>query len=337
MAHSLLAVAPVSHPGGAETTLLRLLEGLAARRWTITLATPGPGSVAREGARAGWEAVRLPMGGLQARAGARAVGSWPRAYELAGRHDVVYLNGTVCGRLLPALRRTRVVLHVHDIVDRVPGFWRRADVVLAASNAVAERLVGLAPRVVYPPVQPDPDDVAPPWAPAEGPVIGYVGRIEPRKGVLELARAAPAIHAGAAGARVVLVGDDDYDTDPGYAAAVRASEGVEQYGWIDNASGLMRHLDVLVLPSWREPAGTVLSEAMAVGTPVVATRVDGLPEVVQDGVTGILVEPGRPDELARAVLEVLGRRSEMGDAAARHARRFHTAAYVEHVEQLIAP
>ena len=48
----------------------------------------------------------------------------------------------------------------------------------------------------------------------------------------------------------------------------------------------MRHLDVLVLPSYQEPFGTVLAEAMAVGTPVVATRVDGLPEVVRDGVDG---------------------------------------------------
>ena len=60
----------------------------------------------------------------------------------------------------------------------------------------------------------------------------------------------------------------------------------------------MRHLDVLVLPSHQEPFGTVLAEAMAVGTPVVATRVGGLAEVVQDGVTGRLVAPGDPAALA---------------------------------------
>ena len=115
------------------------------------------------------------------------------------------------------------------------------------------------------------------------------------------------------------------------------SPAVEHYPWSDNASGLMRHLDVLVLPSYEEPAGTVLAEAMAVGTPVVATRVNGLPEVVQDGVTGRLVEPGDVDGLAAAVLEVLDRRTSMGQAAREHARRFRTDRYVEHVEQLIAP
>ena len=77
----------------------------------------------------------------------------------------------------------------------------------------------------------------------------------------------------------------------------------------------MRHLDVLVVPSREEPFGTVLAEAMAVGTPVVATRVGGLPEVVEDGETGVLVEPGDPAALAAGVLEVLDRRAEMGAAA----------------------
>ena len=55
----------------------------------------------------------------------------------------------------------------------------------------------------------------------------------------------------------------------------------------------MRHLDVLVLPSRQEPFGTVLAEAMMAGTPVVATRVGGLAEVVHDGVTGRLVAARR--------------------------------------------
>src|SRR5207244_11501047 len=104
--------------------------------------------------------------------------------------DVVYLNGGVCGRLLPMLSGARTVLHLHDVVERVPFFWRRADVVLAASGAVAARLEGLDARVVYPAVDGDPPDAQPPWPVGEGPVIGYVGRIEPRKGVLGFAQAA---------------------------------------------------------------------------------------------------------------------------------------------------
>jgi starch synthase len=99
----------------------------------------------------------------------------------------------------------------------------------------------------------------------------------------------------------------------------------------------MRHFDVLVAPSLQEPFGTVISEAMAVGTPVVATRVGGLAEVVDDGVTGLLVEPGQPDALAAAVLEVLGRRDAMSTAARQAARRFGADAYADRVEALIRP
>jgi alpha-maltose-1-phosphate synthase len=61
-----------------------------------------------------------------------------------------------------------------------------------------------------------------------------------------------------------------------------------------------------VLPSWYEERGRVLLEAMAVGTPVVATRTGGIPATVQDGVTGLLVPPRDPRRLAAAIDRVLG-------------------------------
>ena len=334
----LIAITPVDHPGGAETTLLRLLAGLSSRNWKITLTTPGRGPLHDAAVAAGYGWERLPLGGLESGAGARAVASWPRARRLAGSADVVYLNGAVCGRLLPTLPRSgaRRILHIHDLVNRVPRFWRRADVVLAASNAVAERLPGLRAEVVYGPVEANPAVSEAPWPTGNGPVIGFVGRIEPRKGPLDLVKAAPAIRRGAPNARIVVVGDDPYGADPAYTRAVTDSAEVEHHGWTENAPGLMRHLDVLVLPSYEEPFGTVLAESMAVGTPVVATRVGGLPEVVEDGVTGRLVPAGDPPALAAAILEVLERRREMGPAAREHARRFDAAAYVDQVERLIS-
>jgi glycosyltransferase involved in cell wall biosynthesis len=333
----ILAVAAVNAPGGAETTLLRLLGRLGERGWQVTLVTPGDGPLRAAGESAGHRCLALPVGGLGAGTGTRAMLSWPRARRLAGEVDVVYLNGTVCGRLLPALAgsRARRVLHVHDLVTRVPRFWRLADLVLAASGAVAARLGSLTSHVVYGPVDADPPTVAPPWPCDEGPVVGFIGRIEPRKGAMDLVRAAPAIRAGAPGARVMVVGEDPYRSDPAYTAAVTGSPEIEHHGWVANAPGLMRHLDVLVLPSYDEPFGTVLAEAMAVGTPVVATRVGGLAEVVDDGVTGRLVAPGDPAALAAAVLEVLRGRDAMGAAARERARRFDGERYAAHVERLL--
>jgi glycosyltransferase involved in cell wall biosynthesis len=334
----MLAVNAVDHPGGAEVGLLRLAARLRDRGWEVTLSSPHAGGPL---AHAGHQHVRLDVGGLGAGEGARAVASWPRALVLAHEFDVVYLNSTVCGRLLPALRAARTVLHVHEIVDRVPRHWHQADVVLADSEAVAARLDGLAARVVLFPVELDPPPAPVPWEtdhgrPA-GPVIGYVGRIDPRKGVLDLVRAAPAIRAAVPGARVVVMGDDPYHAAPDYLAEVRGSTDVEHLPWTANAAGVMRHLDVLVAPSLEEPLGTVPSEAMAVGTPVVATAVGGLTEVVQDGVTGVLVPPGDVDALARGVVRALREGAAMGAAARRAARRFGAEAYADRVEALIAP
>jgi glycosyltransferase involved in cell wall biosynthesis len=220
------------------------------------------------------------------------------------------------------------------MVEHAPRFWRRARLVLADSRAVAARLEGLDPVVVGCPVELDPPHVPAPWN-GGGPIVGFVGRIEPRKAPDVLAAAAPAIRAGAPAARVVLVGDETFSTASDYARGVVSSPDVEHLGWSDHAPGLMRHLDVLVLPSRSEPFGTVLAEAMAVGTPVVATRVDGLPEVVDDGVTGILVPPDDPPALAAAVLRVLERREEMGAAAAQAARRWDADAYAERVGALV--
>jgi glycosyltransferase involved in cell wall biosynthesis len=332
----ILAVCAVAHPGGAEIGLLRLATRLLARGHLLTLATPGPGPLDD----AGLPVVRLSLGGLERGAGARAAASFPRARRLAARHDLVYLNGTVSGRLLPGLAGRRTILHVHDIVDRVPRFWSRADAVLADSGAVAAALPGLDAHVVYCPVELEVPDAPAPWPPDDAarpprPVVGFVGRIEPRKGPLDLVRAAPAIREAMPDVRIVLVGDDPYDSAPDYAARVRAAPDVEHIPWVPNGAAVMRHLDVLVAPSRQEPFGTVLAEAMAAGTPVVATRVGGLAEVVADGVTGRLVEPGDPAGLAAAVLEVLADREHMGAAARQHARRFGADAYADRVEAIL--
>lgn len=331
--------------------MLRLLAGLRDRGWRVTATTPSAGALHDLILADGHAWRPLALGGIGRGQGLAAVRSFARARELAAEHDAVLLNGAVSGRLLGALvpgrpgRRAaaRVVLHLHDIAARVSRLWSRADVIVTASGAIARSLGGLRARieVVYPPVELNPSASEAPWqrsgASTAGPVVGFVGRIEPRKGPLDLALAAPAIKRAIPDARVVLVGDEPpYAADPGYTRMVLGAGGLEHHPWRPDAPGLMRHLDVLVLPSYREPFGTVLAEAMAVGTPVVATPVDGLPEVVRDGVCGRLVPPGEPDALAAAVIEVLGRRDEMGAAARREAERFAVSRHVEAMERLLA-
>ena len=144
---NLLAVNDVDVPGEPELRLLDALRRLRDQGWEPTVSSPGEGGPLAD---AGFPWVHLDVGGLGQGEGARAVASWPRALRLAQRFDVVYLNSTICGRLLPALRGTQAVLHVHVLVDRIPRHWHQADVVLADSTAIAQRLEGLPARVVVP-------------------------------------------------------------------------------------------------------------------------------------------------------------------------------------------
>jgi hypothetical protein len=149
---NVLAVNAVDVPGEPELRLLDALHRLRDHGWEPTISTPGDRPP--PGVDLPW--LHLDVGGLEQGEGARAVASWPRALRLAQRFDVVYLNSTVCGRLLPALRGTRAVLHVHVLVDRIPRHWHQADVVLADGPEVAARLDGLPARVLAPPASDDP-------------------------------------------------------------------------------------------------------------------------------------------------------------------------------------
>jgi hypothetical protein len=149
---NLLAVNGVDEPGEPELRLLDAARRLRDAGWSTTFSTPGEGPLCN----AGFPWLRLDVGGPDQGEGARAVASWPRALRLAQRFDVVYLNSTVCGRLLPALRGTHAILHVHHPVDRVPRHWHSADVVLADGDPVAERLDGIEARVIEPPTDDEP-------------------------------------------------------------------------------------------------------------------------------------------------------------------------------------
>jgi glycosyltransferase involved in cell wall biosynthesis len=153
----------------------------------------------------------------------------------------------------------------------------------------------------------------------------FVGRLTPHKGVDRLIDALPEQ------AELRVVGSGGHDPDPpesDYPSLLRrlaAGHLVEFLGAVDDGelAALYRAAQVLALPSvevtcyGREVAvsellGLAAIEAMASGTPVVASRIGGLPEVVDDGITGFLVEPGDVEELRSRLAQVLGDRQLAG-------------------------
>lgn len=138
------------------------------------------------------------------------------------------------------------------------------------------------------------------------PLIGVVARLEEQKGHRFFLDALPKVLAEFPEARVVLVGDGSLR--PGLEAQAHQlgiQHAVTFAGFRRDVPRCLDAMDLVVLPSLFEGMPLTAIEAMAMGKPVVATAVDGTPEVVRDGVTGVLVEPADPDALAVAVLDVL--------------------------------
>lgn len=176
--------------------------------------------------------------------------------------------------------------------------------------------------------------------PAGAPLLGEIGRLCPQKGQPELIAAVaqvPGVHA-------VLVGDDleqggaYRDELVAQAEALGVRDRIAFVGYRPAAERLIADLDALVLPSWIEGMPLVVLEAMARGKPVIATAVGGIPEVVEEGVTGLLVPPGDPARLAAAIAELLAdpeRARRMGEAGlARVRERFSIEAMCRGVQEV---
>jgi len=156
-------------------------------------------------------------------------------------------------------------------------------------------------------------------------LVGTLGRLdEPKKGLAVFLQAARRLEEEFPRVRFAVVGDG-----PARSALERraAREGVSHAtvfpGMRRDALDVLRAFDLLVQPSLWEGFGLTLVEGMAVGTPVVASRVGGIPEAIADGVTGLLVPPGDAEALASACATLLRDRAralEMGRAGRDRAR-----------------
>ena len=174
------------------------------------------------------------------------------------------------------------------------------------------------------------------------PYVLFVGRITDQKGIFHLLEAAPALPAGV---QVVLCASAP-DTPEIEERLRRAVAGQPNVKWINEmvpvpvVTQLYSHAAVFCCPSVYEPFGLINLEAMACETPVVASGVGGILEVVEHGKTGLLVPPAQPAALAEALTRVLGNRDrarDMGKAGRRRVEeKFAWASVAERTEQVYA-
>lgn len=329
--------------GGAQRCLLNLLPAFAEAGLTTHLAIPGDGPLAAGARLHGVTVHAIPCGPYNsAQKGwtdaARFACDLPlQALEiqaLVRKHaaGLIYVNGP---RLLPAAALAAfgrpVVFHAHSIVEQVSAalLMRRAlrsanAHVIAACRFVLDRLAppqGERTRVIY-------NGIAPqryarrqrrhgePWR------IGVIGRIAPEKGQLEFVRAARLLlpHQRC---EFVVCGAAMFSSR-GYGRRVREEANglpISFLGWRLRVSEVLSALDLVVVPSrMTDATPLVILEAFSAGVPVVAFRCGGIPEMIDDGVTGVLCSP-QPSELARILLQVMQSGAERLDALAGGAKR----------------
>ncbi len=173
-------------------------------------------------------------------------------------------------------------------------------------------------------------------------IIGVPGTLRPVKGHEFFLEALPGVVAAVPDVLAAITGDGD----PGYRQKLQAhvnasglASHVNFLGTVADMATFYRACDVVCIPSRSESFGRTAVEAMAVGTPVVATRVGGLAETITHGETGFLVEYGETDELTRALISSLFQRESVSRAVARARNlcknRFSRDCYVESVVAML--
>jgi len=142
--------------------------------------------------------------------------------------------------------------------------------------------------------------------PHDAPLVGVVARLEPEKGHRYLIEAWPLVRESMPEAQLAIVGEgSSADELRALAAQVGVADSVIFTGRREDVSALTADLAVSVLPSLREAQGISILEAMARRVPVVASAVGGVPEVITDGVDGLLVPAADPPALAAAITRLL--------------------------------
>jgi L-malate glycosyltransferase len=264
-----------------------------------------------------------------------------RAQAVKIKPDLIHANSVRAGLVAAAATaglRVPVVWHVHDVLPRHPlsvairwfALASPRTRLLAVSRAAARKFESRplkwlarrrAPAVIHNGVdadrfRPDPASRAAArrelWLDETDFVLGTIGQITPRKGQLELIRALAKVAEQVPQVRLLVVGAPLFGHDHRYFARLRRTieelglaERVRFLGARGDVAALMRALDLAVVNSRSDPFPLALLEALASGTPVVATAVDGIPELISHGETGWLVPPRDPDALAAGIAALI--------------------------------
>jgi glycosyltransferase involved in cell wall biosynthesis len=326
--------------GGGERVMLTLAVGLPALGYEPVVVCPGGGTLEIEAQRLGIRVIPIALDRMRITANPMTLFGYLLSYlkmikfvDKAVRFEqaaIIHAQHPVSGlyALCASIRlKIPMVLHVHE--GRPAKLLYRLALYVAGKQSVriicvsleARRLLktaGLEKRtqVIYNGISPEflsGGVLAHPAVKGPGPHIGIFGAIEPRKAQHIFLEAALDVAAWFPTAEFWIVGGAALSDKSQYlqkletlASDPRLNGKVHMVGFQNQVAPWMKAMDVVTLASVAfESFGMVLVEAMALGRAVVASRTGGTPEIIEDGVTGVLVEPGDPSALALALANTL--------------------------------
>ena len=358
-----LVVNRVAFLGGVERIILTLAAGMQAYGWDMILACPKEGALPDAARAQGTRVLACPFDRMRITTNpavlARYPFSWMHCAAALETHcrenqvDLIHVHHPVSAIYAArAVRRLGIpmLLHVHETLPARPLYamamkasLRYAARVLCVSGAALELAISLGAdpsitRVVHNGVDqrffaPDLPCPAPEVLRAgPGPHIGIFAVLEPRKAQHVLLEAAARLVDRFPQARFWIIGEAALKDKMQYADELRRMAAdsrlqgrVQIVGFQPDVPAWLAAMDIVVQTSTElESFGMVLAEAQVLGRPVVASRVGGMPEVVADGKTGLIVPPGDASALASALARLLDApalRHELGRHGAEEARR----------------
>jgi glycosyltransferase involved in cell wall biosynthesis len=352
--------------GGAERDLIALLKTLDRHKWEPHVVCPGTGPFREQ-----LHAIAVPTHAL-------SLPPWRKPLAVFQRRSAIERLGALVGQLDPALIHVNdiwwvphtvraiasgrshsmpIVAHVRQEIEpeKVGRYeLNRVEAVIAISRQIEQSLITggvlmsrvrtLYSGIDFPKRQSPHDDQAIRrliGLPSGAVLLGTVANLFPRKGYEVMLRALPAIIHAVPMVHYVIVGSDDHgyaDRLKRLASKLTITDRVHIVGFQDPVQPFLAALDLYLHPALMEGFGIAVVEAMAMGKAVVATTTGGLPEVVGQGETGLLVPPGDAESLAEAAISLLenkSKREQMGVCGRMRAQEiFSLDASVAHMEQL---
>jgi glycosyltransferase involved in cell wall biosynthesis len=330
---------------GAERVQDLLALRLPALGWASDFACLKPGRFPDQRRARDAALHRLPMGSrLDLGCGVRLAALVRReGYRLLHTHTP---RAAMVGRIASLLAGVPMVHHVHsptardtterwrNHLNRITESWSLTGVprLIAVSASLRDQLradgVDAARIRVVPNGVPGPDRLPGRAAPEGTWTLGCIALFRPRKGLEVLLAALARLRAQGRAVRLLAIGPfetADYEAAMhALAAELGIADAIEWAGFTADVDAALRRMDTMVLPSlFGEGMPMVVLEAMAAGVPVVASAVEGTPEVIEDGRSGLLVPPGDAGALAASLGGLLDGRPDWSALRAAAFRRQH--------------